>query len=401
MQDQRARPDPFTEEQLQGAKALRTRLGHILPPTFNTDFFLARWYRAYKGNLDAVEKNLRDLISHREALDYGPGNVLKCCSSYEFAQKTFERFAISKLEMDVFSGDVAVFLQRMRGVDLKEIMKAIPLSYVLHSYMLLQECFHNAMFEQEQRSGKPSAVVVIIDLAGLCISDFINPLSVPSRLARLVVKMWSDYFSENLIRLYLLHPPALLSIMWQIARHIVDAKTQSRIVFVTKLEEIHNYLEEKAIPRDYGGQWVDSSGFSSPPESCVSQPKPVLPSDYFNAKEHFWKKYGVSTEPELKSISLKSKATHEVTLQCRAGQKLLWLFTVNSDITFEIVHFAEGKENDANETTVVWPKITLTYLKTPEHGFIECKNTGEYRVKFTNVSFSWLSAKLQYSILAQ
>ncbi len=40
-------------------------------------------------------------------------------------------------------------------------------------------------------------MVVIMDLDGLMLGDFVNPMSVSSKLARLVVKLWQDYFSEN------------------------------------------------------------------------------------------------------------------------------------------------------------------------------------------------------------
>lgn len=48
-----------------------------------------------------------------------------------------------------------------------------------------------------------------------------------------------------MIRLFLIHPPGILSLMWQVAKHIVDAKTQSRILFLPKLEDIFNYLERE------------------------------------------------------------------------------------------------------------------------------------------------------------
>jgi len=395
MQDLRARPDPFTAEQLEGAKTLRKRLAPILPPTFETDFFLARWFRAYNGDLDVIEQKLKELITHRQTLGYNVDNVIECCSNFDFARKTFERFCISQLKMDVFSEDVAVFLQRMRGVDIKEILKVIPLGYVLNSYMLLQECFHKAIHEHELKTGRPSAVIVIIDLSGLCLTDFMNPLSAPSKLARLVVKMWSDYFSENLIRLYLLRPPGLLSLMWQIAKHIVDAKTLSRIVFVAKTEEILQYLEEKAVPKEFGGQRLDTTGFADPPESCVSLAKPVLPNEYFNIEKEFWLQNGVDKLPEPTYVSLKAKITHEASRECQAGQQLLWAFSVNADITFEIVHI--GGEN--KKETTIWPKITLTSLKTPEHDIVKCSRAGIYCLRFTNVSFSmWLATKLYYTI---
>lgn len=33
--------------------------------------------------------------------------------------------------------------------------------------------------------------------------------------------------------------------MWQIAKTILDAKTQSRIIFISKIEELKNYLTKE------------------------------------------------------------------------------------------------------------------------------------------------------------
>ncbi|VDK47844.1 unnamed protein product [Gongylonema pulchrum] len=36
----------------------------------NTDFYLARWWRAYGGDLNRIKKNMNDLFEHRRALGY-------------------------------------------------------------------------------------------------------------------------------------------------------------------------------------------------------------------------------------------------------------------------------------------------------------------------------------------
>jgi hypothetical protein len=64
---------------------------------------------------------------------------------------------------------------------------------------------------------------------------------------------------------------------------------------------------------------------------------------------------------------------------------------VNSDFTFEITRVGpDGKEHP------IWPKITLTSLKVPEHGFVHCDLQGEYRIRWVNASHSWLPSKLTY-----
>jgi hypothetical protein len=203
------RPEPFTEDELAKARELRAKLAHILPDDFNNDFFFGRFVRAYRNHEDAIEQKIKELISHRNILGYNASNIVEFCETNPLAKSTFQRFAISHFSMNVFSGDIAVFVQKMEGCDIKEITKVLPLSTVLHSYYFLQTCFLRTIHEHERKTGRPAAVVVILDLQGLNLMDFINPLSVSSKLARLVVKIWSDYFSENLIRLILLHPPAM------------------------------------------------------------------------------------------------------------------------------------------------------------------------------------------------
>lgn len=73
----------------------------------------------------------------------------------------------------------------------------MPLSYILHSYYMLQENFSRAMAHTERTTGKSSSVVCILDLKGLNLVDFMNPLSGPAQLARLVVMVWAEYFSEH------------------------------------------------------------------------------------------------------------------------------------------------------------------------------------------------------------
>lgn len=62
---------------------------------------------------------------------------------------------------------------------------------------------------------------------------------------------------------------------------------------------------------------------------------------------------------------------------------------VNGDVEFEVIRIEDDSE------TVMWPKITLTTLKSPEQGAIICK-CGEYRLRFINPSDTWLPLKVNY-----
>ncbi|TKR77616.1 hypothetical protein L596_018551 [Steinernema carpocapsae] len=393
---ERFAPTPFTAQDLRGAKTLQEKLGSKVPADFNTEFFWARWFRAYNGDIAGIEKKIDEYMTHRRNMGYDGVDIAKFLHAHPIAKATFERFAISRHENDVFSGDVMVFLQKMDGVELKEIMKAIPLSNVLHSYYVLQDGWQRAMLAHEQKTGRPAGVVSVLDLKGLNLADFINPLSTSAKLARLVVKIWSEFFSENLIRLYLLNPPGILSVIWQCAKFIMDKRTQSRVVILQKPEDILLHLDKEAVPVELGGLRIDESGFSHPPESCCNPPKPVTNGCHYDQDKMF-KEINLQGVPDLKTVSVKSKHKHDVTKECKEGQHLLWHFTINGDIDFEIVYSADGGKTEES----VWPRITLTSLKAPEQGKIVCKRTGQYHARFTNSTGGWIPVKLHYGVVVR
>ena len=214
-----------------------------------------------------------------------------------------------------------------------------------------------------------------------------------------------------MIHLYLMHPPGILSLMWQVAKHIVDAKTQSKIAFITKTEDLHKFLDASAIPVDLGGTRRDDSGFADPPETCCQQPLLVTPEDYFD-RNIWWKRNGFKKAPEPKTVSIKNKSIFAVTKDLREGETLVWEFTTNADLTFDIVrviskadspesvkeNIDESKQSVDEET--LWPKATLTSLKVPEHGVITAKHAGEYRFRWETSGGGWslISNKLHYIV---
>lgn len=61
----------------------------------------------------------------------------------------------------------------------------------------MQEAFTRAQLEAEKATGKPAAVVTILDLSEINTTALLNPLSVSAQFVRLIVKIWADYFVET------------------------------------------------------------------------------------------------------------------------------------------------------------------------------------------------------------
>ncbi|MFH4980704.1 hypothetical protein AB6A40_007413 [Gnathostoma spinigerum] len=385
------RPSPLSADDIQGAKLLREKLKDI-PQELNTDYYLARWWKSYDGDFQMIEKRFSELINHRRGFGYDKLPLSDLMGHFEIPRRTFERFCISNLASSQFSDNIAVFILRMKGNDLKEILRTIPLSFVIHSYFILQESFCRTVLMKEKITGKPASMVLVLDLIELNISELINPLSAPSKLTRLIVKVWADYFSEVLTKVFLINSPAIISIMWQITKCLMDKKTQARLQFLDHPSDLLHYLRPEAVPEEYGGQWRDDSGYACPPESACNDPVRVTPECYFRADD-LWRQNGFSSVPKMTSATIKGAQTLEIFRTCvQDTRKLIWQFTVNGDIEFDVLRLG-----DDNQWCIVWPKVTLTSLKAPEQWYITCKK-GEYKVRICNPTKTWLPIKINYAV---
>ncbi|KAK5979681.1 CRAL/TRIO domain protein [Trichostrongylus colubriformis] len=234
-------PEPFTEDIMEKARKMRSTIA--LPSCFDSPYFLARFLRAHGGDEEVVKTKVEEYFSHREVLGYTGCSDMEMFTEFPIGKATFERFTISLMSRSILSGDVHVFLQKMDGTDLKEIMKVIPLSYVLHSYYMLHDMFVRAVVETEKKIGRPSAAVCILDLKGMNVADFLNPLAAAVQLSRLVVKIYSEYFCENMCKILIIRPPAIMSLMFKITKFIMDARTLNRLHFLDDVSDLHKYLE--------------------------------------------------------------------------------------------------------------------------------------------------------------
>ncbi|KJH52338.1 CRAL/TRIO domain protein [Dictyocaulus viviparus] len=377
-------PEPFSDEIMEKVAKMRTTL--LLPSCFDSPFFIARFLRAHGGNEEEARKRMEEYFSHRQTLGYSECSDLEIFTEFPIGKATFKRFCISLIDRSIRSGNVHVFIHKMEGTDLREIMKVIPLSHVLHSYFMLHEVFGRAVAETEKRTGRPSSVVTILDLKGLNLTDFLNPLSSPVQLARLVVKIWSEYFSDNMCKLLVINPPGIISLMFKISKFIMDSRTANRVAFLNDVSELHNYLEPHAIPMEYGGTWRDDSGYSKPPEGCTRPLLPVTSSEY-RGSDDVWSDFGILKPPVYKTHNIKSHQTCEIVKKCSKSGRLIWNFAISGDIEFEIVRIEAGKEQQ------IWPKITLTSLKLPEYGSVIVL-PGEYILRFHNPSTTWFPVKV-------
>jgi hypothetical protein len=116
------RPIPFTDRELDGAAELRRRYGNRLDPNIDSDYFLARWWRSCDGDLVKIDRQLVEFLENRRLLACDVDDLIESMSDTKSTfYYTLQHFSCSYLDGRQVSDDVCVFVQKMRGVDLKQV----------------------------------------------------------------------------------------------------------------------------------------------------------------------------------------------------------------------------------------------------------------------------------------
>ncbi|GMR59181.1 hypothetical protein PMAYCL1PPCAC_29376, partial [Pristionchus mayeri] len=382
--------DPYPQEIMEKAKGIHSSIS--LPPSLDSVFFIARMLRAVNDEME-VRRLIDEILLHRSLLRYSHENEETIYD--RLFPHVYHRFSVSKLEGSPLSGNLHVFVQRMKDVHLRDILSTTAASQILHAYMALQEIFGRTIVATERKTGISSAIVTILDLEGLNLTEFLNPLSPNCKIAKMIVSLWAEYFSETLVRILIINSPGIISIMWQITRHIVDSRTANRLLFLSSVHQLKEYLDPSAIPVAYGGTWRDDSGFSHQPIYCTTVPKPVLPEDIAD-HDLVWRKHGIEKVPKPSQHSLKAKKQVDIRVCVPHSGHLVYSFTTScsspssGEVIFSILSIENGKE------VIVSPPFKIISITVPEQGSLPVIK-GEYIIRFSNPSSSWFNSKVAIS----
>lgn len=100
-------------------------MANDLPEMFDTDFYLARWWRSYNGDLAKIEKYMREYLTNRKLFSYDVEDVHHQLITSPIASRAMKYFSVSRMNQMVrSSGDCCMFAQRMKGCDLKQVLSA-------------------------------------------------------------------------------------------------------------------------------------------------------------------------------------------------------------------------------------------------------------------------------------
>lgn len=322
-------------EERKGVEEIRALFKGSIPSDLDTDLHLRRWIHGWKGQLNEIEPRLKLYIENRKLATLDEPDYLDKFEEHPLISKFFKYMAVSREKSVINSKDNCVFLiQRIENVDLHSLTQIVTCGGFLMTNFALLEGYQRQILKQDNLSKHPSGLTILYDMAGMKVSDFMNPHSPFMKINKLCMAMFQDYYCDILHRIYVVNAPRMFAVIWDICKHFMNKNTQEKFFILgSNYEEtLQQYIDVDILPIRYGGTKRDTTGLVNP-ETLCSEPATITEKDFFIPKKF--------DDWELEHI--KPHATFEVRKTITKPHSLLsWQYWVNSDIEFTVVKVNAG-----------------------------------------------------------
>ncbi|KAH8395097.1 hypothetical protein KR215_010134, partial [Drosophila sulfurigaster] len=318
------------------------------------DYYLLRWLRARKWNLDAAEKMLRAVSRNAHSiikLNYSVPSLLQCLKTramwnvdniekWEAPQALREYLPYGLMGYDNEGSPVIVC--PFANFDIWGMMHCVTrFEFQKYLVLLLERLMKNA-YEQSQKHGwKARQLVVFFDCEGLNLKQYAWRPAAEVVISS--VKQYEANFPELLKMCYIINAPKLFSVAFNIVKKFLDENTTSKIHIYKSgadkwKQQLFSHVDPKIIPKSWGGNLVDKLGDPQckslmiwggklPEELYIDQSNQQSDKDFTEAQ--------VAKGDKLKlHFKVKSQPENE---QLPQQQMLSWNFrTFDYDIKFGI-----------------------------------------------------------------
>eukprot|EP00939_MAST-03C_sp_MAST-3C-sp1_P001045 g1045.t1 len=350
---------------------LKKRCADVTIPNMDCDekLTLLRFVRARQGDMDKVEKMLRDTIAFRK----------------ESADDIFTTFSIPEVLEKYFPGSIQepnspCFLDKIGRPIVYEALGQVDPSGIVNAtkaggpdFMARYNTYNMEHLLRRcrsltKKSGKPvSQVVIVEDVAGLG-SRHLFPagLALFGKLTRIM----EDYYPEIMGITFVVNAPRIFSIIWSIVKKFFDERTREKIHILGTdyLPTMLKYIDKSQIPKELGG---DSTAMTYPPQGGI------IPEKYFEPSAMGFTKVCIG------------RRDHDVaTVTVKKGDRAFWEWHSERDVGFDLTFSKAGEESDDDKKQEVhaWER------STDRSGMFVAKADGQLAFHFDN-RFSMMRGK--------
>ncbi|XP_022214130.2 SEC14-like protein 2 [Drosophila obscura] len=372
----------ISAEQRATLEQFRKQMDDALVDTHD-DYFLLRWLRARKWNLEAAEKMLRASLKTRAM--WNVDNIDK----WEPPKALKEYLPYGLMGYDKEGSPVLVC--PFYNFDIWGMMHCVTRFEFQKYLVLLLEQFMKTAYEQSLDHGwKARQLVVFFDMQDVNLKQYAWRPAAECIIS--TVKQYEANFPELLKMCYIINAPKLFSVAFNIVKKFLDENTTSKIVIYKSgvdkwQQQIFSHVNPKGFPKAWGGELVDKLGDPQCKSMMVWGGK--LPEDLFidQSSQQSDKDFTDTQVPKGDKLKLHFKVNLE-------EQKVLsWEFrTIDYDIKFGIYSVDEKSGEKRSEV----PLGTVYSNEMDEIGYISTRPNTTYTVVFDNSASYLRGKKLRY-----
>ncbi|KAH8372509.1 hypothetical protein KR093_011841, partial [Drosophila rubida] len=354
------------------------------------DYYLLRWLRARKWNLDAAEKMLRACLKTRAM--WNVDNIEK----WEAPQALREYLPYGLMGYD--NEGSPVIACPFANFDIWGMMHCVTRFEFQKYLVLLLERFMTNAYQQSLVHGwKARQLVVFFDCEGLNLKQYAWRPAAEVVISS--VKQYEANFPELLKMCYIINAPKLFSVAFNIVKKFLDENTTSKIHIYKSgadkwKQQLFSHVDPKIIPKSWGGELVDKLGDPQCKSLMIWGGK--LPEELYidQSNQQSDKDFTEAQVPKGDKLKLHFKVKGQLDNEQQPQQQMLsWNFrTFDYDIKFGIYSVDEKTGEKRSEV----PLGTVYSNEMDEVGVISTRPNTTYTVVFDNSASYLRSKKLRY-----
>lgn len=369
---------------------LRARVADIVQPSHD-DYYLVRWLRARRHNLDKAEAMYRKSMAWRK--EFGADTILDTYTPPEVLSKHYVGGVTGE---DKYGRPVSI--DPIGKLDLKGLLyslkKAEIIRYVVWQCEKVGLCYKKQSIKHGKRISQSTQV---LDFDGFGKQHFWKPGI--DMFTEMLVTV-EDNYPETLHSTYFVNAPYLFTMCWALVSPFVSEDTRKKFIFLKGdwCKQLTDMIVPDEVPVNWGGSLMGPD--NDPYCKHLVQMGGKVPEKYYQSKDNFFPK-GADVKKE--SVSAGSTLRLNYTVGPKEKAIRYFFHTDHGDIMFGIFRKPDGSGGKAvpeSECEEVEAMATYSCCKVPEDGLSMCK-PGDYTLVFSNKSsyssFIW-SNKITYFI---
>ena len=148
-----------------------------------------------------------------------------------------------------------IYIERAGGVDMEKLRaEGCSVDVLIRHYIFITQYMWNVLDDRELAKS-----ISIFDVEGIGIADCVGDAM---DFIKKAMAMVQEHYPETCFMIFIVNAPSIFSWVWKLIKPMVNEATQEKVHILKKSElpSIRNYVDEDALPVEYGGTLMFGDG---------------------------------------------------------------------------------------------------------------------------------------------